>query len=39
MSFVRVYTKCAVPLEILKGTPNEGVHFELQSKSLQRFHR
>ena len=38
-SFVRVDTDCAVPLEILKETPEQGLQFELQSKSLRRMHR
>ena len=33
-SYVRVDTECAVPLEILKKTPVEGLQFELKSKSL-----
>lgn len=35
MSYARVDTECTVPLQILKKTPEEGLQFELQSKSLQ----
>lgn len=34
-SYARVDTECTVPLEILKRTPEEGLQFELRSKSLQ----
>lgn len=37
-SYVRVDTECTVPIEILKRTPEEGLQFELKSKSLQDVH-
>ena len=38
-SYVRVDTECIVPIQILKKTPEEGLQFELQSKSLQAVQR
>lgn len=34
-SYVRVDTECIVPIQVLKRTPEEGLQFELQSKSRQ----
>ena len=34
-SYARVDTECSVPVQILKRTPEEGLQFELQSKSRQ----
>ena len=34
-SYARVDSECTVPLQILKKTPEEGLQFELQSKSRQ----
>lgn len=34
-SYARVDTECTVPLQILKKTPEEGLQFELSSKSLR----
>lgn len=34
-SYARVDTECIVPIQILKRTPEEGLQFELQSKSRQ----
>ena len=34
-SYAKVNTECMVSLQVLKRTPEEGLHFELKSKSLQ----
>lgn len=38
-SYARVDTNCTVPLQVLRKTPEEGLQFELKSKSLQAVQR